>query len=487
MIKNIEQHPGKAFFAVAAAGFILRLFLLGSKSLWVDEAYAVGLMHLGPVELIRLSVSGSPHPPLAFLFLRLSTMLFGHGEVGFRMISAIASAMAVLPLMKFISRRLGVMPSVLAGLLWSVSPYAVSMGQEGWIYGIITFLGFTLIDISDRAWNGSRKALYALVPLALAGTLVQHMFWFFIAAAFGLYFVTDPDGRISWKSLLKVSLIFLVLYAPFSVLFIKQASFRAARISRAMLDMREVYAHRVFVRIPTVFARLIPGGVISEAGLGIVNDLKQIIMWVYFSILNVILLLFMFFKSGLKKSMRIWLLLVFVMPFLFFLVEDPTVRHLSILWIPLAFGAAAIWTRYKPAGYAIVLSAAVFLIPYYNIETFPYHRSDWRGAVALIEQNVSADDGILVMGGYSCAPAWRFYSVTEHPVVFHGGGDPYTESLDRGPSPSEELDSLLTLHEEVWVLHDYWGGPSTMDLLGDCRMVFGTWVSPEMEVLRVSR
>mgnify|MGYP006297244933 FL=1 len=65
LIKNREW---QAFVFVALAGFLLRLFRIEVKSLWVDEAYVAGLMDQGPLELIRMSVAGSPHPPLAFLF-----------------------------------------------------------------------------------------------------------------------------------------------------------------------------------------------------------------------------------------------------------------------------------------------------------------------------------------------------------------------------------------------------------------------------------
>ncbi len=75
--KYITDNPWVPYTLVFALGMILRLMSIGTKSLWVDEAYAAGLMEMNPVDLIRMSIAGSPHPPLAFLFLRFSTILLG--------------------------------------------------------------------------------------------------------------------------------------------------------------------------------------------------------------------------------------------------------------------------------------------------------------------------------------------------------------------------------------------------------------------------
>ncbi len=483
----ISENTWLSYLLVFIVGITLRLIQIGSKSLWVDEAYAAGLMGMNPVDLVKMSIAGSPHPPLAFLFIQLSTVLFGQSEAGLRMIPAFASALAAVPLMCFIARRISLRSSLWVGLVWSVSPYAVSMGQEAWLYGVISFLGFLFIDIVDRAWNGSRKALYFVVPTALVGMLVQHMFGLFIAAGFALYFTVPRNQRLPLRQFVLVSVIFIVLYAPFATLMLKQAAFRAERMSRAAMDMAAVYRYRFMVRIPTVFVRLIPGGLLLEAGHDMIHDMKQIVFWLAFGAGNLFLLLNLFLRNLLDRKYRIWLFLLFSVPFLIFFKEDPTVRHLTILWIPFGFAIAAASQRWKLAGPGILAASAVMLLPYYNISSFPYHRSDWRGAAAYVEERFADDESILVLGGQSGGLAWDYYSSGILPRTSLGGSNPYSEHLVAGRSVHSAVDSLMNLHGSIWVVADYWGGPRTSDIIRDYHVLSETWISPSMEVIHISR
>lgn len=484
--KLIAENHWLAYLLVFAAGFVLRLICIGTKSLWVDEAYAAGLMDMNPIDLVKLSIAGSPHPPLAFLFIKFSTVIFGQSEAGLRMIPAIASALSAIPLMCFISRKIGFRSALWAGLIWSVSPFAVSTGQEAWLYGIISCFGFLFIDIADRAWNCSRKALYLVVPIALTGMLVQHMFGLFIAAGFALYFTVPRQQRLPFRQLVLVSAIFLVLYAPFAVLMVKQTSFRAERIRRAGLDMAAVYRYRFLVRVPTVFVRLIPGGLLLEAGYEMIKNVKQIIFWFIIGAGNLLLFLNLFLSNLLNRKFRIWLLLLFAVPFLTFIKEDPTVRHLTILWIPFGFALAAASKKWKLAGPFIFIAVAITLLPYYNINSFPYHRSDWRGAAAYVEERFSSDESILIIGGQSGGLAWDYYSSGNFPRAAFGGENPYTEIMVWGKSPNLAIDSLMDCHDSIWIVYDYWGGPKTPELTYGYRILSETRISPVMEVIHIS-
>ena len=484
--KYITDNPWVPCILVFALGMLLRLLSIGAKSLWVDEAYAAGLMEMNPMDLIRMSIAGSPHPPLAFLFLKFSTILFGQGEAGMRIVPAVASALAVIPLMLLIARRINLSSAVWAGLIWAVSPFAVSLGQEAWLYGIVSCLGFLFVYIADSAWHGSRRALYLIVPIALTGMLVQHMFGLFIAAGFALYFTVPVKQRIHWRQLALVSIIFAVLYSPFAALMLAQASFRAERISRASIDMAAVYRYRFLVRVPTVFVRLIPGGLLLEAGRCIIHDMKQMIFWLIFGAGNLFLLANLYMRNLLDRKFRMWLLLLFAVPFLIFLKEDPTVRHLTILWIPLGFAVAAASARWKLAGPVMLAVSAVMLLPYYNIGSFPYHRSDWRGAAAYVEERFTDDESILVLGGQSGGIAWDYYSSGDFPRVAHGGENPYSENRVSGRSAQLAADSLMSLHDSIWIVSDFWGGPRTSDLIRGYRVLSEVWISPSMEVTHIS-
>lgn len=468
------------------AGLILRLLLLGSKSLWIDEALASGIIDRSIPQVIRMSLRGSPHPPLGFILIKLSTLLFGHGEAGLRAFSALASALAALPLMAFISRRINLKSAFWAGLIWAVSPFAVSLGQEAWLNSFVALIGFVFVDICDRAWHGGRTGKFLLLPVALAGMLVQHLFAFFIIAGFALYFTVPADRRPSLKVFMILAGLFILLYAPFSIMLIKQAALRAERFSRAGLDMSESLKFKLKVRMPSVFARLIPGGLLLEAGRQLLQDKKQIIFWLVFCAGQFLLFINLFFYRVFEKKLRVWLLLVFLFPFMIFLRDDPTVRHLTILWIPLAAAIAAASDRWKYAGPAITVASAVMLLPYFNIDSFPYHRSNWRMAVEYVEHNIHADEGILVMGGPAGGLIWDYYCTDDFSRTSLGGDDPYTNRKTPGAEANVVIDSLLEEHESIWIVHDYWGGPGTVEHTQDYTVLLEKWISPTITVVHVS-
>ena len=476
----------RSWFPVALltiAALVLRVAGLGGKSLWADEAYASGLMDMSLPQLIRLAIAGSPHPPLAFLFIRASTFLFGGSEMGLRAIPAIFSALAVVPLTAIVSRRLGARTAIWAGALWVVSPFAVSLGQEAWLYGLTAFLGFLLVDVCDRAWHGAPWAYWTVVPLALLGMLVQHLFAIYVAAGFGLYLAVPRETRVPLRKPLILAGLLAAFYAPFIPLLLKQGGFRAERIRRAGLDMSVVYAYRYLLRVPTVFARLIPDGLLLQLGRHLLSDMKQLAFWAVFALIDVFLILCLFLDRTLRRPLKVWLGLILALPLVLFLKEDPTVRHLTVLWIPLAFGAAAAFRRYRATGPLTVLAAAVMLLPYYNVRSFPYHRSDWRGAVRYVERNLRPDEGILVLGKLSGGLAWDYYSTSDQPRVALGGENPYSERLEPGRDAQAVLDSIRALHDRVWIVCDCWEAPGVDQLLEGDSIFSQRWVSPNMLVV----
>ncbi len=480
--------PRPAMGFIVAVAFILRLVTLGSKSLWVDEAYLAGLMDRSLPELVSMSMRGSPHPPLAFVFTRLSTMLFGTGEFALRLVPAICSALAAWPLMSLVRRRTGRLRGALtAGALWAVAPYAVSLGQEAWLYGITAFLGFTFLELSDRAWRGSRGASIALVPVGLLGMLVNHLFALYVAAGFGLWLATPGERRRRIAFPLTLGGILAILYAPFLAVSMGQAGFRMNRIAMAGGSGLETLLWRLRFELPTVIARLVPGGIATELGLLPSSGFVQWLIWVLFGAGTLALLVVFLVRARMEPRLRWWLVCLLVAPVLLFLRESPTARHLSIMWVPLAFAVAEMARRLPRLSLAWVLAAVVLLMPYYRVRSFPYHRSDWRGAVEYVLLGREEGDGIVVMGSLSGGLIWDYYGDPDVDVLALRGSDPYSERAADPPDRKAVVDSMLTRHGRVWVLNDWWGGPSMASMVVGSELVEREMFGPALEVLLIQR
>jgi hypothetical protein len=472
-------------FSVTALAMATRLILLGSKSLWVDEAYAAGLMQSGFADLITMSSRGSPHPPLAFLLLKLSAVLFGTSEAGLRAVPAILGAASTLPLMSIVRRHLGSRPAIWVGVTWALSPFSVSLGQEAWIYASMAFWGFLFVDFCDRAWARGSKLFPLLVPIALAGMLTQHMFALFVIAGLGLYPARPARERVALWVPAAVIVALAALYAPFAGQALGQASLRTERIAASGTP---VFAPgRLLSLGPTIVTGLLAGGVTPPVTAGILSEPRYLAGVAVFLAVPIAAMVHFLLDRSVRPGLRIWALAVSLLSLATLLGEAPTVRQLSVLWLPLAMGLGQAFHRLRFAGPCVSLLVGLMLIPYYRSDSFPYHRANWRQAVGMVEETRAAGEMVLVLGGQSGGLAYDYYSRDGLPRIALNGEHPYdVQPVRGGDDPAVVLDSLTSVYPAVWVIHDDWGGPSILECAGGREVDFLQRISPFMEIGRVA-
>ncbi len=159
-----------ALLAIFMVGLAIRLYGLGSESLWWDEVYAIATMaHPGPLEIIRLS-STDNNPPLFYLILHYWMLLAGESAFSVRLPSAIAGALAVPVMYRVGTLLFDRSAGLLAALILALSAYHVRYAQEARAYGLMVFL--TLLSF------------YFFVKLARGGSsrysIVGYVISFFI-------------------------------------------------------------------------------------------------------------------------------------------------------------------------------------------------------------------------------------------------------------------------------------------------------------------
>ncbi len=132
-------HAVFAVFAIAIAGLGLRLFHLGTQSLWYDEGYSV---YLAGKDLLTLTgeTAADIQPPLYYYLLHAWIALFGRGETAVRGLSVLFG-LAALPLFYLLGRRLfGARAGLLAAALAALSPLYVWYAQETRMYTLLVWL-----------------------------------------------------------------------------------------------------------------------------------------------------------------------------------------------------------------------------------------------------------------------------------------------------------------------------------------------------------
>ncbi len=453
-------------FLVSAA---LRLFLLGSKSLWIDEFLAWGATRMGWIQMMRHVASGTPHPPGAYFLIKLSTLLAGDGEFGLRFIIALAGASAVIPVYRLASRRTTSSGGFYAALLWAVSPFAVSLGQEVWVYGINAALSLWFADTADSAWRGSKKAYTALFFIGSAGVYTQHLFLFSIAAGCVLYLSVPGEQRISFWKFAVVPAVLTLLYLPVFLYFLPQFMARSQRMARAGITggISGLFSTDVLSR----YFKIISGGLLPDMTANLLERPRMLAAYILNSAVVLLLGVFPFFMGRKWKISGVrWLWIALLLPFGLFLKDQPGIRQLAVLWIPFSITSAAVFSRFRYSGAAVCLLCAAALVPYYMLREFPYHRSNWREAVERVESEAAAGDAVVILGGKSTSFAWEFYSRTSVPVFTPGGNDPFDLEAGRTEAdPEDFLDSLAasSSYNRLWIINDQWGGPSLGSFAGE--------------------
>jgi hypothetical protein len=187
----------------------------------------------------------------------------------------------------------------------------------------------------------------------------------------------------------------------------------------------------------------------------------------------------------LEPGDRKYLWLAMVIPFGMFFTDQPGIRQLSVLWIPFGITAAAVFSKLRWSGAAVSALCVLALVPYYGMKTFPYHRSNWREAVAAVESEAQPDDIVVVFGGKSTSLAWEYYSETDMDYLAPSGNLPFAPDRERiRVYPEQLIDSLFEEggHQQVWVVLDVWETPSIQSIRGCYSFEFYRRISERMEV-----
>jgi len=161
--KRISQSNLPAVLVIILAA-VLRLYHLGTESLWLDEGYSLrdASSHYSLTDI----------RPLYFRFLSF-WMVFGKSEAWLRMPSAIFGILSVALLYILVNRLYGRRPAVLASLLLAISPLHVNHSQEVRMYTLTTMLVIGEVLVFVRYFNlGKPTDLAACLLIAGIAFLV---------------------------------------------------------------------------------------------------------------------------------------------------------------------------------------------------------------------------------------------------------------------------------------------------------------------------
>ena len=221
---------------VLVLSFIMKIFLAGWNSYWLDELFSVyerGILFNSASDVLQRYRGGSSGNPLYEYILFNWMQIFGNTEVATRTLSIIYVTLSTLFIYLFILKIFGRRVAVAASLLYTFSYMAVYYSLESRYYGQTLFLCtlssyLLLLYLQSLNGNYSIKRLllnkyFILLTLTNIALMLTFPFNYLFLVAQGLfmlfYFLYQNRQAKIAANLIKVSYIYLLQLTIMGILW----------------------------------------------------------------------------------------------------------------------------------------------------------------------------------------------------------------------------------------------------------------------------
>ena len=483
--------------AVAILGAALRLYDIGGKGMWIDEAFSVwmGWQPLG--EMLRWLVKIDQHPPLYYTLLHFWLNLGDQAALA-RAFSAIIGILTI-PVVYLLGYRLsGRNMALLAAIILAISPFHIRFAQETRMYTLLALnaslallsLVYLLTDYRAAAvpiggqvnqlWRetrraaGQRPALIQAIGADLAwlgyilftlATLLTHNTAVFFPLAtnlfvFGLIFLRRrrPGGANSLrppelKNWLMAQAAVFLLWSPWLVSFVIQSSgvYKEFWISQPTVAA-------VFWTLKNFLSPLLPGQV----------TWGNLIWWLYGLVVG--LGIWQLRQQPGRLLLLLTLFLTPVMGELLVSIRRPIFYDRTLIWatIPLylLMAAGINQLRYRP--YILVAVMMLATINFISLREyyFKFEKEQWDDAAYYVAQHAKDGDLILFNATWSQIPFDYYFRHFNRPATEHGlpvdmfAGGVLEPKMTLADLP--RMWSLVHQHDRIWLVysHDWYTDPT---------------------------
>ncbi|MBU0692890.1 glycosyltransferase family 39 protein [bacterium] len=223
--------PSRLMLWILVLGALLRLYGLGTESLWLDEATTARRMGMTYGALFTDSGNGT-QLPLYFWISKFWCSLAGTGEFALRFPAAIFGIFGIL-MVYHLGRKLFTQPAGLWGAFFAaVNPYLIHFSQEARPYTLLALLAMVSWYYMLHLFRDFRMKHAIGYVLSTVAVLCTHPLGFLILLTHlaGLFiFRTAPGYRSARHNLRQLSItagVTILLYLPLVFRLISQFSLK---------------------------------------------------------------------------------------------------------------------------------------------------------------------------------------------------------------------------------------------------------------------
>ncbi len=186
-----DRRWGLALFAIVGIAFVIRLWNLGTFSLWLDEVVTLRFAALPFDRLLTACAGDAENVPFYAIVAFLGTRA-GLAEPWIRLPFMIFGTAGIAVLMLWVRERLGTTAAVAAGAFAALSPFHVRFSQEMRAYSILLLLIPLCLLVTERlAKAPGRRPAILLAVLVAAGGYTHLTFWIVIPVLLAVSMSSD--------------------------------------------------------------------------------------------------------------------------------------------------------------------------------------------------------------------------------------------------------------------------------------------------------
>lgn len=438
-------------------GAALRLHLLSTKSLWIDECSSVSFATMPWRPFLRLLWDYQGNMALYYFLLRAWIHL-GDSEFAVRSLSVVLAVLTI-PAIYFLGARLFDRATGLtAAALLSIHSFHIHWSQEARGYSLLTLLlvlaAYFLISALESEKNTGYWIAFAVTA---ALSFYAHIFAALVLAAYALSIAFPKPFRVEAKTVAWVAILFEHLSAPMALFVLVHRG--GSQISWLPKPSRVEISE---------FLRLLTG----QGG--------ALLLVAYLLLCGTA---FLHPAGGSRSAKEKWatrlLLMWLVLPPLLTLAATPIkplfYARYMVMCVPalVLLAARGLAYLYDLPGARRWAGVAVFVLTvtlsgwgaHRYFVNFAAENTDWRSALAYIFEHQQAGDGVVIYTSHSfCYAYYADRAVGEHSVAVIP--QVLYPPNPRRPVSHQELQSDTEGRDRVWlILHDEKRSPNELALV----------------------
>jgi len=445
---------------ILLVGFMLRIYHLGSTSLWFDEIDSAGRINYPITQMIK-NLSDSPFPPLYYILMNFWIGIFGISEFSLRFPSLVFSVLSIILIFKLAKELFNQRVGLFAALLLSVSLYSIDYAREAkmyamlWFFGLLSFYFFYKFTKDNK--NRDLSLYIASTVISIYTLYAGFLFIIIPNVAFFLFFFNAKQ----LKKWLVAQMLIVLLYLPWVGFFIH------AVVNRTEIEWipKEADWYLQFFLILLTSIASAPFKV-QQVNLHI----KCI--YVIYSYLFLCVYAFLFFSAFVRPNRKeekstisfmkkeyfllawavipiisLYLIHIFIFPILM-------VRYIGFINIPLIILFSRGLDRYSAKIkypfliFLLCLVSTCQLYPYYksNLKSYITYPQDWRGLFRKINQE-KGDNAFMTMSPDALTK-------TKH-IYFSKAIKYYNNNQEIPPLTREEMDKSIhdNKYDSIFVIY----------------------------------